>query len=120
MNWRRKFTYNSLQGLKVLNFRITFYKLEKAVYGLKQASRAWYETLSEFLVASGYKRGVIDPTLFRRENGNHLMLVQIYVDDIIFGSTDQKMVDDFTKLMTNKFQMSMNREINFFLGLQVK
>ena len=61
------------------------YKLEKAVYGLKQARRAWYETLLEFLVSSSYKRGVIDPTLFRKANGNHLMLVQIYVDDIIFG-----------------------------------
>lgn len=48
------------------------------------------------------------------------MLVQIYVDDIIFGSTDQGMVDEFAKLMTNKFQMSMNRDINFFLELQVK
>ncbi|XP_023742295.1 uncharacterized mitochondrial protein AtMg00810-like [Lactuca sativa] len=69
---------------------------------------------------SGYKRGVIDPTLFRRVNGNHLMLVQIYVDDIIFSSTKQGMVNNFAKLMTSKFQMSMNRDINFFLGLQVK
>ncbi|XP_023756123.1 uncharacterized mitochondrial protein AtMg00810-like [Lactuca sativa] len=69
---------------------------------------------------SGYKSGVIDPTLFRMENGNHLMLVQIYVDDIIFGSIYQGMVNEFAKLMTKKFKMSMNREINFFLGLQVK
>ncbi|CAH1432412.1 unnamed protein product [Lactuca virosa] len=107
-------------GFECLEFPDYCYKLEKAVYSLKQAPRAWYETLSEFLVSSGYKRGVIDPTLFRKANGNHLMLVQIYVDDIIFGSTDQGMVDEFAKLMTNKFQMSMNREINFFLGLQVK
>ena len=106
-------------GFESQEFPNHYYKLEKAVYGLKQALRAWYETLSEFLVMSGYKRGVIDPTLFRKANGNHLMLDQIYVDDIIFGSTDQGMVNDFAKLMTSKFQMSMNREINFFLGLQV-
>ena len=63
---------------------------------------------------------MIDPTLFSHENDNHLMLIQIYVGDIIFDSTDHGMMDEFTKLMTNKFQMRINREINFFLGLQVK
>ncbi|XP_052622846.1 uncharacterized protein LOC128128084 [Lactuca sativa] len=62
----------------------------------------------------------MDPTLFRRSNGKHLMLVQIYVDDIIFGSTDSSMVQDFANLMINHFQMSMNRESSFLLGLQVK
>ncbi|XP_023768358.1 uncharacterized mitochondrial protein AtMg00810-like [Lactuca sativa] len=69
---------------------------------------------------SGYKRGVIDPTLFRRASGNNLILVQIYVDDIIFGSIDQGRVNDFAMVLTSKIQMSMNREISFFLGLQVK
>ena len=96
------------------------YKLDKAVHGLKQAPRAWYETLSTFLIDSGFKRGVVDPTLFRRTNQKHLMLIQVYVDDIIFGSTDLVMVADFAKLMINKFQMSMNRELSYFLGLQVK
>ena len=58
---------------------------------------------------------MIDPTLFRRENGNSLMFVQVYVDDIIFGLIDQGMVNDFAKLMTSKFQMSMNTEINYFI-----
>ncbi|XP_023733618.1 uncharacterized mitochondrial protein AtMg00810-like [Lactuca sativa] len=107
-------------GFESQEFPNHCYKLEKAVYSLKQAPRAWYETISEFLVTSGYKRGVIDPTFFRRANGNHLMLIQIYVDDIIFGSIDQGMVNDFAKLMTSKFQMIMNREINFFLGIQFK
>ena len=96
------------------------YKLDKAVYGLKQAPRAWYETLSTFLIDSGFKRGVVDPTLFRRINQKHLMLIQVYVDDIIFGSTEPVMVADFAKLMIKKFQMSMNRELSYFLGLQVK
>ena len=96
------------------------YKLNKAVYGLKQAPRAWYETLSTFLTDSGFKRGVVDPTLFRKNNDKHLMLIQVYVDDIIFGSTDSSMVEEFSKLMISKFKMSMNRELSFFLGLQVK
>ncbi|KAI3510720.1 hypothetical protein L1887_17853 [Cichorium endivia] len=96
------------------------YRLNKAVYGLKQSPRAWYETLSTFLVSSGYGRGVIDPTFFVRSHQNNIMIVQVYVDDIIFGSTNQAMVDEFAKVMTDKFHMSMNREINFFLGLQIK
>lgn len=107
-------------GFENLNFPNHCYKLKKVVYDLIHAPRSWYETLSVFVVNSGYKRGVIDPTLFRRVNEKHLMLVQIYVDDIISGLSDQGMVDDFAKPMTNKFQMSMNREINFFLGLLVK
>ena len=62
-------------GFKSIEFSDHCYKLEKAVYGLKQAPRAWYETLYEFLVSSGYKQGVIDATLFRKANGDHLMLV---------------------------------------------
>ena len=79
------------------------YKLRKAVYRLKQAPRAWYETLTDFLKCYSFQRGILDPTLFWRSNGKHLMPVQIYVDDIIFGSTDASMVVDFDKLMINRF-----------------
>ncbi|KAI3493174.1 hypothetical protein L1887_42164 [Cichorium endivia] len=96
------------------------YVLDKAVYGLKQAPRAWYETLTKFLKESNFKQGSVDPTLFRKKVGNHLMIVQIYVDDIIFGSTDPNLSKDFEKLMKSKFQMSMMGKINFFLGLQIK
>ncbi|KAI3782315.1 hypothetical protein L2E82_12357 [Cichorium intybus] len=96
------------------------YVLDKAVYGLKQAPRAWYETLTKFLKESNFKQGSVDPTLFRKKVGSHLMLVQIYVDDIIFGSTDPNLSKDFEKLMKSKFQMSMMGKINFFLGLQIK
>lgn len=65
-----------------------FYKLMKSVYGLKQALHAWYETLNKFMDDSGFIRGLVDPTLFRRLNQKHLMLVQIYVDDIIFRIYD--------------------------------
>jgi len=96
------------------------YRLDKALYGLKQAPRAWYETLSSFLLKNHFLRGCIDKTLFIRHVGNHMLLVQIYVDDIIFGSTDIKMCDDFKKLMKSKFEMSTMGELQYFLGLQVK
>jgi len=96
------------------------YKLDKALYGLKQAPRAWYERLSKFLLEHGYKRGKIDSTLFLREKGKDLLVVQIYVDDIIFGATTDKLSKDFAKLMGSEFEMSMMGELNFFLGLQIK
>ncbi|KAL4590865.1 hypothetical protein LXL04_003810 [Taraxacum kok-saghyz] len=82
------------------------YILDKAVYGLKQAPRAWYETLTKFLKQSNFKQGAVDPTLFRKKVGDHLMMVQIYVDDIIFGSTDPKLTVEFKTLMETKFEMS--------------
>ncbi|KAL4581752.1 hypothetical protein LXL04_006280 [Taraxacum kok-saghyz] len=82
------------------------YILDKAVYGLKQAPRAWYETLTKFLKQSNFKQGVVDPSLFRKKVGDHLMMVQIYVDDIIFGSTDPKLTVEFKTLMETKFEMS--------------
>ncbi|GKF06121.1 retrovirus-related pol polyprotein from transposon TNT 1-94 [Tanacetum coccineum] len=66
------------------------YRLKKALYGLKQAPRAWYNTLSRFLLDNKFSKGVVDPTLFTRKTGKHILLVQIYVDDIIFASTDPK------------------------------
>ncbi|GKD82481.1 retrovirus-related pol polyprotein from transposon TNT 1-94, partial [Tanacetum coccineum] len=66
------------------------YRLKKALYGLMQAPRAWYDTLSKFLLAQGFSKGVVDPTLFIRKTGKHTLHVQIYVDDIIFASTDPK------------------------------
>ncbi|KAI3788196.1 hypothetical protein L2E82_00927 [Cichorium intybus] len=96
------------------------FKLQKAVYGLKQAPRAWYSTLSTFLEESGFKRGSIDQTLFRKIFNKHLLIVQIYVDDIIFGSTDESLSIKFADLMKSKFEMSMIGEMTTFLGLQVK
>ena len=96
------------------------YKLDKALYGLKQAPRAWYETLAQFLLSSGFSRGTIDKTLFYLQQGKDLLLVQIYVDDIIFGSTNSKLCNRFAKLMQSRYQMSMMGELSYFLGLQVK
>ncbi|GJU63143.1 retrovirus-related pol polyprotein from transposon TNT 1-94 [Tanacetum coccineum] len=83
------------------------YRLKKALYGLKQAPRAWYDELSNFLVSEGFSKGSIDPTLFITKHGEDILLVQIYVDDIIFGSTNPKLSKRFGKLMHIKFDMSM-------------
>ncbi|GJY29297.1 putative reverse transcriptase domain-containing protein [Tanacetum coccineum] len=83
------------------------YKLKRAIYGLKQAPCAWYDMLSSFLISQHFFKGTVDPTLFTRKVGNDLLLVQIYVDDIIFASTNTAMCDEFANLMTTKFKMSM-------------
>ncbi|KAJ9557060.1 hypothetical protein OSB04_011674 [Centaurea solstitialis] len=94
--------------------------LDKALYGLKQAPRAWYETLTNHLLSKGFKRGSIDTTLFLKKEGDDLLLVQIYVGDIIFGSTNPELCTKFSKIMETEFEMSMMGELNFFLGIQVK
>nr|GFA05095.1 retrovirus-related Pol polyprotein from transposon TNT 1-94 [Tanacetum cinerariifolium] len=95
------------------------YRLKKALYGLKQAPRAWYDTLSRFLLDKNFSKGAVDPTLFTRKTGKHILFVQIYVEDIIFSSTDPKDCDMFSNEMSSKFQMSMMGQMSFFLGLQV-
>nr|GEZ84964.1 hypothetical protein [Tanacetum cinerariifolium] len=95
------------------------YKLKKALYGLKQAPRAWYDMLSSFLLSQDFSKGSVDPTLFIRKNGNDLLLVQIYVDDIIFAVPTLELCDLFANLMCSKFKMSMMGKISFFLGLQI-
>jgi hypothetical protein len=92
------------------------YKLHKTLCGLKQAPRAWYECLMSFLIDIGFRIGKVDSTLFTRRVGNDIFICQIYVDDIIFGSTNQSFCDEFSKIMTDRFEMSMMGEINFFLG----
>ncbi|KAJ9565585.1 hypothetical protein OSB04_001551 [Centaurea solstitialis] len=96
------------------------YVLDKALYGLKQAPRAWYEELSKHLLSKGFKKGSIDSTLFLMKEGEHIVIIQIYVDDIIFGSTSRELCKKFETVMTEEFKMSMMGEINFFLGLQVR
>ncbi|GJW96304.1 putative ribonuclease H-like domain-containing protein [Tanacetum coccineum] len=96
------------------------YKVVKALYGLHQAPRAWYATLSAFLEKSGYRRGTIDKTLFIKKDKKDIMLVQVFVDDIIFDSTKKSWCDEFEALMKSKFQMNSMGELTFFLRLQVK
>jgi len=90
--------------------------LKNALYGLKQAPRQWYERLSCFPLSHQYKRGKIDKTLFIKKSDSVVILVQIYVDDIIFGSSNEKLCEDFVKAMQGEFEMSMMGSSLSFLG----
>jgi hypothetical protein len=96
------------------------YKLSKALYGLKQAPRAWYECLRYFLITNGFKVRKVDPTLFTKTIAKDLFVCQIYVDDIIFGSTNKSTCEEFSRIMIQKFKLSMMGELKYFLGFQVK
>jgi hypothetical protein len=96
------------------------YQLHKALYGLKQAPRAWYECVKGFLLKNGFEIGKADSTLFTHKFDHDLFVCQIYVDDIIFGSTNKTFCDEFSKVMTNRFEMSMMGELKYFLGFQIK
>nr|GEW93777.1 putative ribonuclease H-like domain-containing protein [Tanacetum cinerariifolium] len=89
------------------------YKVVKALYGLRQAPRAWYETLANYLLEHGFQRGKIDQTLFIKKQKGDILLVQIYVDDIIFGTINKDLCKSFEKLMKDKFQMSSMGELTF-------
>ena len=105
-------------ALKTLSFLRKF-QLEETLYGLKQPlqPRAWYDTLKKFLLKKGFKSGSIDPTLFTRAVDNDLFVCQIYVDDIIFGCTNNACSLDFGKMISDKYQLSMMGELKFFFGL---
>jgi hypothetical protein len=96
------------------------YKLHKMLYGLKQAPRAWYEWLWDFLIENGFKIGKMDSTLFTRKLGKDLFVCQIYVDDIIFSSTNVSFCEEFSKILTDRFEMLMMGELKYFLGFQIK
>ncbi|GKD00469.1 retrovirus-related pol polyprotein from transposon TNT 1-94, partial [Tanacetum coccineum] len=95
------------------------YKLKKALYGLKQAPHAWYDLLLSFLLFQKLFKGIVDPTMFIKREGKDILLVQIYVDDIIFASTKPDLCETFSKVMCSKFKMSMMGKLSFFLGLQI-
>nr|GFA13849.1 hypothetical protein [Tanacetum cinerariifolium] len=95
------------------------YKLKKALYGLKQAPRAWYDELSTFLLQNHFFKGTIDPTLFIRHFHDDILVVQVYIDDIIFVSTHPRYIQLVSDLMKSRFEMSMMGEMTYFLGLQV-
>ncbi|GKC25734.1 retrovirus-related pol polyprotein from transposon TNT 1-94, partial [Tanacetum coccineum] len=91
------------------------YKLKKALYGLKQAPRAWYDLLSSFLLSQKFSKRTVDPTLFIKREGKDILLVQIYVDDIIFASTKPDLCEKNSKIMYSKFKMPMMSKMLFFL-----
>jgi len=106
-------------GFEDLKHPYHVYILKKSIYGLKQARRAWYDRLSNFLIKNDFKRGQVDTTLFRRTLEKDILVVQIHVDYIIFGSTNASLCKEFSKLMHDEFEMSMMGELKFFLGIQI-
>jgi hypothetical protein len=96
------------------------YKLRKALYGLKQAPRAWYGRLRGFLFERSFEMGNVDQTLFLLRQGRDIMIVQVYVDDIVFGGSSNSLVARFAEDMSREFEMSMMDELQFFLKLQIK
>jgi hypothetical protein len=93
------------------------YKLSNALYGLKQALWAWYARLKTFLLEHEYMMGSVDNTLFTLKHGTDFLLVQIYMDDIIFVGSSHTLVSRFQEMMENEFQMCMMGELIFFLGI---
>jgi hypothetical protein len=107
-------------GFESLKYPDIVYKISKALYGLKQAPRAWYARLKIFLLEHGYVMGSVDKTIFTLIHVTDFLLVQIYVDDILFGGSSHTLVSRFQEMMESEFQMSMMGELTFFLGIQVK
>nr|GEW08482.1 hypothetical protein [Tanacetum cinerariifolium] len=105
-------------GFKDPEYPDKVYKVVKALYGLHQAPKAWYETLATYLLKNRFQRGTIDQTLFIKKQQKDIILVQIYIDDIIFGATNKAQCKSFEKLMKDNFEMSSMGELTFFLGLQ--
>ncbi|GJR31468.1 putative ribonuclease H-like domain-containing protein [Tanacetum coccineum] len=129
MDVKKSFFYGTIEeevyvsqplGFVDLEFPDKVYKVEKALYGLHQAPRTWYETLSTYLLDNGFYRGQIDKSLFIKRVKDDILLVQVYADDIIFGSTKRSLCTDFEQIMHKRFQMSSMGVLTFFLGLQVK
>jgi hypothetical protein len=95
-------------------------KLKKALYGLKQAPRAWYSRLDKYLQQAGFRKGSADNNLYIKVTQDSILLIEFYVDDIIFGSNDDRLSQKFAKDMQNEFEMSLLGELSFFLGLQIR
>ena len=96
------------------------FKFHKKLYGLKQEPRVWYERLSKFLLDNNFSRENVDTILFLKKNDDDLLVVQIYVDDIIFGATNDSLCHEFAELMKSEFEMSKMRELSFFLKHQIR
>ena len=107
------------EGFQLSEKRDYVCKLKKALYGLNQAPRAWYARMDSYLQTQGFKRGSIDCNLYCKIIDDILIIVEVYVDDIIFRSDDEKLSEDFSKRMQQEFEMSFLGEMNFFPGLQI-
>ncbi|XP_057828666.2 uncharacterized mitochondrial protein AtMg00810-like [Cryptomeria japonica] len=107
------------EGFESSDYTDHVYRLKKALYGLKQAPRAWYSRLNSHLISKGFTKGNVDSTLYTKVVSNDLLAIEIYVDDIIFGSTNDELSQSFSTIMESEFEMSMLGPLSFFLGIQV-
>src|SRR5688572_13510068 len=117
---RKRSMLSNLPALKIVSILITYINSLRRFMGSSKPPRAWYECLRDFLITNGFKVGKVDPTLFTKTLDNDLFVCQIYVDDIIFGSTNESTCEEFSRIMTQKFEMSMMVGLKYFLGFQVK
>jgi hypothetical protein len=92
-------------------------KLKKALYGLKQGPRAWYSRLDKYLQQAGFRKGSADNNLYIKVSQGNILLIEVYVDNIIFGSDDDRLSQKFAKDMQSEFEMSLLGELSFFLEL---
>ena len=105
------------QGFLLSEHKDFVCRLKKALYGLKQAPRAWYSRLDKYLQQQGFKWGSVDNNLYIKMDKGSMIIIEVYVDDIIFGSDDDRLSQQFDKDMQSEFEMSLLGELNFFLGL---
>ena len=108
-----------LEGFQLNNKGDYVCKLKKALYGIKQAPRAWYARLDSYLQVQGLKIGSTNNNLYCKIVGDSMIIVEVYVDDIIFGSDDEKMSKDFARRMQQEFEMSLLGELDLVQGLQI-
>ena len=107
------------QGFLLLQHQEFVCRLKKEMYGLKQAPRAWYSRLDKYLPQQGFKWGSVDINLYIKMDKGNMLIIEVYVDDIIFRSDDDRLIQQFAKDMQSEFEMSLLGELNFFLGLQI-
>ena len=107
------------EGFQMSDKRGYVYRLKKALYGLKQAPRAWYARLDKYLQKKGFRKGNVDNNLYIKVEKENMIIIEVYVDDIIFGSDDDQLSKQFSKDMQHEFEMSLLGELSFFLGLQI-
>ena len=107
------------QGFLLLDHGNFICRLKKELYGLKQAPRAWYSRLDKYLQQQGFKQGSVDNNLYIKMDKGSMIIIEVYVDGIIFGSDDDRLSKQFAKEMQNEFEMSLLGELNFILGLHI-
>ena len=119
VNCKKKLTLNNLKVFCSLKKEDYVCRLKKALYGLKQAPRAWYGCLNGYLHQQGFKKGSAYHNLYVKLDQDNLTIIEVYVDDIIFGSNENRLSKNFSTKMQSEFEMSLLGELTYLLGLQI-